>query len=159
MKTVKLSLLILLTTFFAFESMGLTGQPALKMKAHRVIKRTAIVILAAHKKVKEGKVYTGDLARSIAHQKFARKLFRKGMYVRAIHHSRRARLLSVLAIKANKGSEIAEAQSTAEEEELMKNSPTDDELEKELLKEMPEAKLKDEDVITTQPDIDLKERE
>lgn len=159
MNTLKRNLLILFTAFIAFGSGELYGQRAMRIKAHRVIRRTAVIILAAHKNVKEGKVYTGDLARSIAHQKFARSLYRRGMFVRAIHHSRRARLLAVMAIKANKGADVAEAKADAEEEELMKNSPSDDELEKELLKEMPNEKMKDEDVVGTLPDIDLKDKE
>jgi hypothetical protein len=159
MKILKINLLFLLLSLFVFGNSDVFAQPLLRMKAHRVIRRTAIVVLVAHKNVKEGKVYTGDLARSIAHQKYARILFRRGMYLRAIHHSRRARLLAVIAIKANKGAEVNEAKMTAEEEELMKNSPSDEELEKELLKELPNEKMKDEDVIGDQPDVDLKEKE
>lgn len=159
MSTLKLGLLILFAAFFTVSDAEVYAQPALRMKARRVIKRTTIVVMAAHRNVKEGKVYTGDLARSIAHQKFARSLFRRGMYVRAIHHSRRARLLAVMAIKANKGTDVAEAKVDAEEEQLMKNPPSDDELEKELLKEMPNEKMKDEDVVGTSPDIDIKDKE
>ncbi len=149
--------LFLLFAFMTFFNVA-EAQPIMKMKAHRVLRRTAVVIVAAHKQVKEGKVYTGDLARAIAHQKLARKMFRRGMYARAIHHSRRARLLAAIAYKANKGAaEMQEAKLNAEEEELMKNAPSDDELEKELLKEEPQASLKDEDVIKTEPDVDQKD--
>ena len=158
MKTLKLSLLLLLVAFISFGSAEVFAQPALRGKANRVLRRTNVVILVAHKSVKEGKVYTGELARSIAHQKYARILFRRGMYLRAIHHSRRARLLAVIAIKANKGSEVNEAKMTTEEEELMKNSPSDEELEQELLKELPNEKMKDEDVIGAEPDVDLQEK-
>ncbi len=158
MKTLKLSFALFLVSIFMMSTTNLFAQPGLRMKAHRVIKRTTVVILVAHKKVKEGKVYTGQLARSISHQKYARILFRRGMYVRAIHHSRRARLLSAMAIKANKGSDVKEAGITPEEEELMKNAPSDDELERELLKELPNEKMKDEDVIDTELDVDLKEK-
>ena len=156
MKTIAKSLLVLIasTVFFNIAE----AQPLLKMKTHRVIRRTAVVIIAAHKKVKEGKVYTGNLARAVAHQKYARKLFRRGMYLRAIHHSRRARLLAILAIQANKGSaDMAEAKNNAEEDELMKNPPADAELEAELLKEEPATTFKDEDVVNTEPDVDDKD--
>ena len=154
MKTLKKTVLLILT-IVAFLS-NTQAQPALKLKTHRAIKRTSIVILAAHKQVKERKVYTGNLARAIAHQKLARKMFRNGMYARAIHHSRRARMLAIMAIKSNKGTETAESKFTAEEDEIMKNSPSDDELEKELLKEEPNASMKDEDVIKSAPDVDEK---
>jgi len=155
MKSVKL--LFLFSSFILFSGHAV-AQPALRMKAHQVIRRTAIVIHEAHKDVKEGKVYTGDLSRAIAHQKYARVLFRNGMYDRAIHHSRRARVLAVMAIRANKGVEIPESKMTAEEEELMKNPPSDDELEKELLKEMPNENMKDEDAVKTSPDVDMKDK-
>lgn len=155
MKTLAKTLLLLIACTAFFNTVE--AQPLLKIKTHRVIRRTAVVILAAHKKVKEGKVYTGNLARAIAHQKYARKLFRRGMYLRAIHHSRRARLLAILAIQANKGSvDMAEAKNNVEEDELMKNPPADAELEAELLKEEPGVSLKDEDVVNTEPDVDEK---
>lgn len=159
MKTLKFSLLLLLVTFIAVGNVEVFAQPALRGKANRVLRRTNVVILAAHKSVKQGKVYTGDLARSIAHQKFARTLFHRGEFRRAIHHSRRARTLALIAIKANKGPSVAEEKLTPEEEELMKNSPSDDELEKELLKEMPGEKMKDQDVIGVQPDIEMQDKE
>lgn len=136
--------------------LALAGGPvAKKIHAHKVIRRTAVVILTAHKKVKENKNYTGDLARAINHQKFARKLYRRGMYLRAIHHSRYARLCAIKAIKANKGDESAETKFTPEEEELMKNPPSEDALIQELTKEMPGESTKDEDAVSTAPDVDL----
>lgn len=162
MKTIK-ALLILLVLPALVSVSETSAQPAkaLVKKEHskRVIRRTAAVIIIAHKKVKEGKVYTGNLARAIAHQKFARKLYREGKYFRAIHQSRRARQLAILAIKANKGSESDDMRFSKEDEEAMKGGPTDADLDKELLKEMPNEPIKDEDVIATDPDVDLKETE
>ena len=159
MKTLKTWLLLFVIASFAIGSLEASAQPAMRKRAHHAIRRTAIVIQAAYKNVKEGKVYTGDLARSIAHQHYARVLFRNGFYPRAIHHTRRARMLALIAIKANKGVEISEGTLTPEEEELLKNSPSDEELEKELLKEMPKEKMKDEDVIGTVPDVELRDKE
>ena len=147
-------LLLMLPALFSF-----TGPQVKKEQAKRVLRRTAAVILVAHKKVKEGKVYTGNLARSIAHQKFARKLYREGKFFRAIHHSRRARMLAIAAIKANKGAESADMRYSKEDETAMKGGPSDDELDKELLKEMPAESQKDEDVISADPDVDIKDSE
>lgn len=155
MKTFRTLFLLLLMPAITFAG----GPVAKKIHAHRVIKRTAIVIMAAHKKVKENKNYTGDLAKAIAHQKYARKLYRRGMYLRAIHHSRYARVLAIKAIKANKGAEPAESKFTAEEEELMKNPPSEEVLTAELLKEMPNENMKDEQVVNNAPDVDLDEKE
>lgn len=159
MRILKSVFLFTFMTLTLFSVDELLAQPRLRMKAHRVIRRTAITIIAARKDVKTGKVYTGNYARSVAHQKYARMLYRQGAFLRSIHHSRKARMLAVLAIRANKGSAVKEGSFTAEEEELMKNSPSDDELEKELMKAMPNEKMKDEDVIDVEPDVDLKEKE
>src|ERR1043166_4800561 len=109
MKTLNKFLLILLTGFFMLPAAGYSqkknNKPGQKIAAHRVIRKTAFVIGIAYKKVKENKVYTGNLARAIRHQKYARILYRKGMYFRAMHQSRRARYFALLAIKANKGNE------------------------------------------------------
>lgn len=166
MKTAKkLVLLFLLPAMFSFTDTQAATQPkgkgpqVKKEHAKRVIRRTAVVILVAHKKVKENKVYTGNLAKAIAHQKFARKLYRNGKFYRAIHQARRARHLAILAIKANKGAESADMRFNKEDEEVMKGGPTDENLDAELAKEMPGEPTKDEDVIGSDPDIDLKEDE
>ena len=161
----KLFFLLLLPAFFSFTGAQAASfqkgkSPQVKKEqSKRVIRRTAVVILVAHKKVKEGKVYTGNLARAIAHQKFARKLYREGKYFRAIHQSRRARQLAILALKANKGAESADMRGSKEDEDAMKGGPSDDELDKELTKEMPGESVKDEDVIGAEPDVDLKDNE
>ena len=166
--TKKLFLFFLFPAFFAFtktEASSLQnerrgpGPQIKKEQAKRIIRRTAVVILIAHKKVKEGHVYTGNLAKAIAHQKFARKLYRDGKYFRAIHQSRRAKFLAIQAIKANKGVESAEMRYSRDDDEATKGGPSDDELDKEMEKEMPGQTMKDEDVITSEPDVDLKEDE
>lgn len=125
-----------------------TVRRAEKVHARRVIRRTAIVIQHAQKKVKENKVYTGNLARSVAHQRYARKLYLQGRYLRAMHHSRRARQLAILAIKANKGTETADMTYNKEDEEIMNSEPVSDkELDDELDKEMPNQPTKDEDFV------------
>jgi|ERR1051325_6556571 hypothetical protein len=151
----KLLLLLMLPSVTAF------GGPMVKKEqAKRIIRRTAVVILAVHKKVKEGKVYTGNLAKAIAHQKFAIKLYREGKYFRAIHHSRRAKFLALMAIKANKGAETSEMKYQKEDENAFKGGPSDDELDKELAKEMPaEAAAKDEEAVTAEPAVDLTDNE
>ena len=152
MKTLKTLLFLFLIPAFAIA----VGPQVKKEQAKRVIRRTAVTILIAHKKVKEGKIYTGNLAKAIAHQKFARKLYRQGKYFRAIHQSRRAKFLAIQAIKANKGAETEDMRYSKDDEASMKGGPPDSELDAELLKEMPGESMKDEDVIGTEPDVDLK---
>ena len=103
--------------------------------------------MVTHKKVKEGKVYTGNLARGIAHQRFARKLFYRGRYYRAIHHSRRARRLAFLALQANKVVIKKEWEIQGGDDANMKASPNDGALDAALAKEMPDQAMKDEDIV------------
>jgi hypothetical protein len=132
-----------------------------KIHARRVIRRTAYVIVTAQKKVKENKNYTGDLARAVAHQRYARKLYFQGKFLRAMHQSRRARHFAILAIQANKGTETAEMKLDPEDEAVMKDSPAADaELDKELETADPGYSQKDEDFINAAlEDIDLSDLE
>lgn len=164
MKNLNRLVLVLTALFFLAPQAGQAQpkpkKPGQRIAAHRVLVKTAFVIHHAYKLVKENKVYTGNLARAIAHQRYARKLYREGKYVRAMHQSRRARYLALLAIKANKGTETAEMNYSKEDEAMMsKNAPSDDELDKELSTAMPNEPSKDEDVMGAEPDVDLGDNE
>lgn len=132
-----------------------------KVHARRAIRRTAFVIHRAHKAVKENKVYTGHLAKAVAHQRYARRLYLRGMFLRAMHQSRVARRHAILAIQANKGTETPDLAFDKEDEEIMNANPvSDDELAAELDKEMPGYSVKDEDFIDKEiGDIDLNDNE
>lgn len=126
-----------------------------KIHSRKAIRRTAVVINHAREKVKINKNYTGDLSKAVAHQRFARKLHAKGFYHRAIHHTRVARMYAKKAIMANKGAEINEAKFTAEEEELMANSPSEQELMEELTREEAKPVIDDASFAKEAADIDL----
>ncbi|HET6990018.1 MAG TPA: hypothetical protein VFJ43_01790 [Bacteroidia bacterium] len=128
-----------------------------KVHARRVIRRTAYVILAAQKKVQENKNYTGDLARAIAHQRYARKLYFRGEFLRAMHQSRRARQFAILAIQANKGTETADMKLDPQDEQVMKENPVNDaDLDKDLNTDSPGYSQKDQDFVNAAlDDIDL----
>lgn len=130
-----------------------------KIHSRKAIRRTAIVIKNAQQKVKMNKNYTGDLSKAFAHQRFARKLHMRGLYGKAIHHTRVARIYARKAIKANKGVDISEANFTAEEEELMKDSPSEQELMDELVREEAKPVINDEVYINETSDIDLNEND
>ena len=125
MKNILLSLLVLVG--FSVKSMN---SPAERIAARKCIKRTTVVLMHAHKKLKEHKVYTGNMAKAVRHQRYARFLFRQGKFLRAIHQSRRARQLAFLVIQANKGTVEKDMELTSEEKPA--GAPTDEELEKEL---------------------------
>ena len=128
-----------------------------KVHARRVIRRTAYVILKAQKQVKENKNYTGDLARAIAHQRYARKLYFQGEFLRAMHQSRRARQFAILAIQANKGTETADMKLDAEDDAVMNDNPVSDaDLDKDLNTAMPGYSTNDQDFVDAAlDDIDL----
>lgn len=130
-----------------------------KDQARLTIRKTAVIIIIAYKKVKEGKVYTGNLARAVAHQKYAIKLYRAGEYFSAIHHSRRARFLAIEVIKANKGAEMEEWKLSKEEQSATANGPKDEELDKNLAKEMPDELTRDQEVIAAPIDVNLNDNE
>jgi hypothetical protein len=161
MKIKSITLIVLFLISAAFTTQAQPNRkkggkaPLVKLKTKKVIRRTAIVVNYAHKMVKQNKVYTGNLAKSVRHQRYARFLYRNGKYARAIHHSRRARQLAFLAIQANKG-------TTQKEWELTKDEAPDDGTvsDAELEKELPGEELKEEDLINAlDADVDIAENE
>lgn len=148
---------ILFVFFLLFGlSAALFAQPAKRIAARKCIKRTSLVMMHAHKKLKENKVCSGNMARSVRHQRYARILFRQGKFVRAIHQSRRARQLAFLVIQANKGTVNKEWELTQEEKPA--GAPSDEELEKELPPDtdnLTDEKLIDSDL----KDIDLNDKD
>ena len=139
----------------------MTKKATHQVHARRVVHRTAAILLAAQKKIKEGKVYTGNFARAIAHQRFARKLYIQGNFMRSMHHSRRARRLALLAIQANHGQETADMAYEREDEKIMNDNPVSDaDLDNELIREMPGYSIKDEDFVDAAlTEIDLQDME
>lgn len=149
-------ILVLFIAFLSADALDAYAQPVLKNRTRTFLRRTTMVLLATHKVVKANKVYTGNLARAIAHQRYARKLFFRNRFYRAIYHSRRARLLAFSAIKANKKTVPKEWAFQSGDEAHFKDSPSDAELDKALKAEMPDASFSDEQVIKQSlDDIDI----
>ena len=73
-------------------------------------------------------------------------------YLRAMNHTRRARLLAFRAIKANKGQAPAGSELAVKDWAGM---PADAELDAALEKEMPGSATSDEAVTTTAQDLDV----
>ena len=104
MKTRASVLSFVLTFAFIFASaVFVDAQPVVREKTRRIINNTAVVIHKAHKETMVHHVYTGNLKKAIAHQRFAIFLFNEGKYMRAMHHSRRARQLAQMHLEANLG--------------------------------------------------------
>lgn len=155
MKNISLTVLSLLTLLVTYP-LAEAQKPIAKEKALNVLMRTNRVIGFGHMAVKRGHVYTGDLAKAVRHERFAKKLYLEGMYHKAILHSRRARLLAMEAIKANRVKPTSDCSVTTEENEMMGNSVSDQDLDKEL-DDSKAPELKDEDLINNNNlDIDIK---
>jgi len=131
-------------------------KPVARQVALNNLIKTNRAIGFAHMAVKRGKVYTGNLGKAVRNQRYAKKLFLAGKHLKAIHYSRRARVLALEAVKANKVKPNSDFNFTAEENESAANTPTDQELEDELNKEMP-GEIKDEELIQNNNlDLDVK---
>jgi len=159
MKTRVYVLSFVLTVAFFFASTVLVdAQPVVRQKTKRIINNTAVVIHKAHKETMVHHVYTGNLKKAIAHQRFAIFLFNEGKYMRAMHHSRYARQLAKLHLDANLGIE-SQPIDFGPEEQPDGMIPTDAELDK-ALEEHPEfLETGDEESMMGGPleDIDIKE--
>jgi hypothetical protein len=151
MNRIKITAIFFFIIFLSL-SIAEAQKPVPRDKALYVLLKTNRLIGHAHMSVKMGKVYTGNLGKAVRHERYAKKLFIEGNYLRSIQHSRRARLFALEAIKANKVKPTGDATITPEEADLM-GTVTDKELEDELEKEMP-GELKDEDLIK-QNNLDL----
>jgi hypothetical protein len=106
--------------------------PSPREDAKIIIHRTVPVIIEAQNDVARGRVYTGDLSASIAHQHLALRLFRQGQYARAISQSMRARNLAFAAIRANKAEIRAEWQFDDRERGYVNTAPADRDLDGEV---------------------------
>lgn len=120
-----------------------------RQRAFRYLKTTAAFIFRAQKAVKEHKVYTGYLAKAALHQKIALKLYREGKYRQSIHHSRRARVLSIMAFKANIKEGAKDMELNKDEEKELGQLPTDESLDKEALLAFPDAVQDDSGITVT----------
>jgi hypothetical protein len=151
MKTIKSAVIFfLMTSLFCSFNEQANAQPNesiyKKTHARRAIQKTRFVLMKARTKVSEGKMYTGNLAKAISHQRLAKKLYLEEKYEKAIHHARRARMLAIMAIKANKGTPIADMEDSSLEKDMAKGSPSDEQLDKELSDTKASDKQKDEDI-------------
>ena len=138
----------------------LTARPGMRFKANRVIRKTAMVLHAAGKQLKLNKHFTGNFARAVAHQRFAKRQYMRGNFVSAIHHSRRARMLAFMVISDNNGGAPPQEWEFTPEEKASagKDNPTDAQLDNELMKDNPNLKFSDEELMDAAlDDIDVED--
>jgi len=162
-KTFRYAILFTLTVLLSGVFSELTAQPRVRLKANRVIRKTAMVLHAAHKQLKLNRHFTGNFAKAVAHQRFAKRLYMQGDFARAVHHSRRARILALMVIRDNKGTPKRDWEFTADENVAPAGkgnatNPTDVQLDSDLMKDNPNQAFKDEDLIDAAlDDIDVDE--
>jgi|GEM_PF-1400347 len=111
--------------------------------ARREINTTAGVISRAERAVRIGRNYTGDLAFSVRHQRYAVYLFYNGRFVRAENQTLYARRLAYRAIIANNGMLSAQEYAFANNN----NGPSEAELNADLQNNGQPYNLKDEDIV------------
>jgi hypothetical protein len=131
---------------------GATPQPT-RVNAKNVISRTAAVISTAQRFASQGQKYEG-LGLAVAHQVYARELFRHGLYFDAIFHSLRARVLAAQVITQNKSDLLNEALYDRMEEQFIRDTPSDQELYQKL-KEAKVEIMSDQAAANAKNDLDI----
>jgi hypothetical protein len=125
-----------------------------------LLDRTNMVLLAAQAELKAGQVYTGNLAKAIAHQRYATELWVQGNFTDAIYHSRRARILALSVINLNNGVVKADYDFNKEEQRYIRQTPHDEQLDKVLEKDLNVYYKMDQDFITAViDDVELEDVE
>ena len=127
-----------------------------KTMAKNILLKTNRAIGVAHIVTKKTKNYTGKLAKAVSHERLAKKLYNNGNYLRAIHHSRRARLYAADIMNTNKAKPTSDMSFSPQEEQAFGALPSDKELDDELAKEDSSVLVsKDEDLMNGNLGIDV----
>ena len=128
-----------------------------KKDAKKFINKTALLILHAQKVVKEGKVYKGNLAKAIAHQNYAKKLYKNGNFLRAVYQSHVARQFAALAIVNNKKKVPDNLQTTKQEGKDLGPLPTQETLVQEMEADSPGQTYDDSVQVSLEIDLEIKD--
>ncbi|HLU84351.1 MAG TPA: hypothetical protein VKZ45_02665 [Vicingaceae bacterium] len=110
------------------------------------LNRTNNAIDKAYQSVQKNKVYSGNLAKAVYHQKLAKKYLKENNNYRALHHTRVARFQAFMSIRANKEFNENEWDYTQKEQEMFGKGIPNDELTTELNKTYSAENLKDETI-------------
>lgn len=146
MKQLRLSTLIVVMLMITMSVSNATPPKVAKAKARATLFRTQKVIFIARTSLRKNKVFTGHFRRAVMHQRYARILFRRGNFWKSIVHSRYARRLARIAIQKNNGNVPANLNDTDEENTLMGNAPSDEDLDAEVAKEITDS-VTEEDLV------------
>jgi len=126
-----------------------------KAQAKQFLTRTNKAITSAHAAIKKGKVYNGNYVNALRHQQFAKKMYIRNLFQKAIYHSKKARSLAFKTITEN-GSRIpSDCIITAEEKAMIGSSMPSDRVLAEEIALDGQNNLKDQDVIDKPVDLIL----
>lgn len=123
--TLIMGFLLMVAVPFAQSQIRQRRAPVQRFHARHVIRRTVPVIVAAQVSLRQTRSFSGKFARAVFHQRLARAHYRRGNYVRAIAHSRRARMLAFECIRLNKGAIKSEWEFDQDELAVFDDLPDD----------------------------------
>lgn len=105
-----------------------------RVQSRQVIRRTGVLLIAARDSIEIGHQSSG-VGLAYSHQIYAKRLFKAGLYQRAMFHSLRARVLAVEVILANKkDSQLVDAMYDRLEARYASQAPPEAQLDR-ILKE------------------------
>ena len=153
-KIIPLMFLLFISSFVFGQHHPVKPHPHAKAKVvkrynHKVVSRNLIkgnvpILKRAQVQLKTGKNYTGDFSKAIRHQKYAIKMYKKGLYVKAALHARASRRYAFNTIKANKG-KIDDSWNISKEEALDASSDAQT-----VETELPEEELSETELMNIQ---------
>lgn len=127
-----MKLLVIVFPFFCvvlFSSQWSLAADPTKAQTKQFLQRTDKALLSAQAAIKKNKVQKGDYVLAIRHQKYAKKMYARNQFKRAVNHSKRARMLAMKVIRDNSVSIPEEARLNRSEYALLgTNVPTGREL-------------------------------
>lgn len=125
------------------------AQTYLKPKSADYIRRTAFMITTTHKEMMklDSARKDGKFATAVAHQRMARKCFEVDDYRNAVYYSAYARRLTLIVHSTFNPLFNSKFKDTAEEMDLVRNTPTDKVLQENMIKANPGIKFNDNDYL------------
>jgi hypothetical protein len=113
-------------------SLTASAQAPTQVQAKNHLIKTSRFIGFTQMAVKNGQVKSGQLGLSVQYQRYAKALYEKGDYKKAMQFSKRARMFASEACKENKAKPTSDGSFTAEENALTDPMPADNVLDDEL---------------------------
>jgi len=153
LKTTKLSLFLTIIIMFISVLEGHTQVTQAKAKV--VIMKTNRAIGVAHRTVMTTKKFTGKLAQSVRHARFAKKMYEKADFDKSAQHSLYARKLAAEVMKENNAKTGSDYLFSTDENAILGTSPSNEDLVTEAKNDDP-ISINDENLKAGSLNIDVK---